>query len=155
MWLNTCAAEDTMFFKSTGACRPIYRRWVKEKRFVKLVIVCRLTPPPPSWNMALSALKIKSNVRWRRTAHHADFLYSWWIEKILFQLPVLVVHVFYFQIICLQFSALLIPSVFVCVFSANRGVMSLDLCPGAHGLRRSCTWLWWPVGIVWTRPSPW
>lgn len=34
-------------------------------------------------------------------------------------------------------------------------VTPLDLQADAGGLRRSCTWLWWPVGIGWRRPSPW
>lgn len=43
-----------------------------------------------------------------------------------------------------------------CIFSVvNLGVTWPDLLPSAHGQRRSCTWPWWPVGIVWMRPSPW
>lgn len=30
-----------------------------------------------------------------------------------------------------------------------------DPWTNACGPRRSCTWLWWPVGTVWTRPWPW
>ena len=30
-----------------------------------------------------------------------------------------------------------------------------DLRWSAPGLRSSCTWLWWLVGVVWMRPWPW
>lgn len=37
----------------------------------------------------------------------------------------------------------------------NKGVMWSKVWPGTLELRRSCTWLWWLVGIVWTKPLLW
>lgn len=153
---STSVVEYKLFFGSSAANRPIYRRWERETRFGKSLIVSRSEPPSVLSTLGLDRFRSADIVGWRKTAHCALRLFGRCIEKILDHCSCVQLEsrTAQFMFSLLLFSTLLIP-VFCVSALAYSGVTSPDLWQDAPGWRRSCIWLWWPVGIAWMRPSPW